>query len=251
MQDLRAVIEQAAAKEGSGANLAKALGVNPQRVTEWKNGHRPCPIHTQAQIAELAGIDAKEWGVEGRLPSVGPGNGCGTVDPGRNAYRLRCARCGWACKPLDVCGKPRRCVLCLIKNGTVRAPGSRPSCGARVQPGLNPWSVMPLVPASAPPVPGRLGPSCRPGPLALAVTVPAPGAARAGLRCGGAPAPPAASRDGNLSAFLVRPAGAPRGVHLRRRHTGQRHPRGRIARRRLRRCGRCRRAAATPASAMC
>lgn len=61
MQELRTVIELAAGKMGSAKSLAEDLGVSPQRVTEWKNGHRPCPLHSQAQIAEMAGIDAKDW----------------------------------------------------------------------------------------------------------------------------------------------------------------------------------------------
>jgi plasmid maintenance system antidote protein VapI len=58
---LQQLIEQAAANAGTATALAKQLGVSPQRITEWKNGHRPCPLHSQAQIAELAGIDPKEW----------------------------------------------------------------------------------------------------------------------------------------------------------------------------------------------
>lgn len=61
MQELRDLIERAAANIGTAAALAKALEVSPQRVTEWKNGHRTCPLHVQAKIAQLAGEDAKEW----------------------------------------------------------------------------------------------------------------------------------------------------------------------------------------------
>lgn len=61
MQALNEVIQAAADRAGSSKALAEMLGVSPQRVNDWKHGHRPCPIHSQAQIAELAGIDAKEW----------------------------------------------------------------------------------------------------------------------------------------------------------------------------------------------
>lgn len=55
------LITQAATRTGDQKHLATALGVTPQRITEWKNGHRPCPLATQARIAELAGEDPKEW----------------------------------------------------------------------------------------------------------------------------------------------------------------------------------------------
>lgn len=58
---LRELIEDAARQHGTHTAVAQALGVTPQRLNDWKNGHRPCPIHTQAQIAEMAGRDAKEW----------------------------------------------------------------------------------------------------------------------------------------------------------------------------------------------
>lgn len=61
MQTLQAAIDQAASTAGSNRALAEMLGVSPQRLNEWKHGHRPCPLHNQARIAELAGVDPKEW----------------------------------------------------------------------------------------------------------------------------------------------------------------------------------------------
>lgn len=61
MQDLAQLIEAAAGATGSQTALGKALGVLPHRISEWKGGHRPCPLHVQAQIAELAGVNAKDW----------------------------------------------------------------------------------------------------------------------------------------------------------------------------------------------
>lgn len=61
MQALRDVIDKATQQIGNAKAVAACLGVGPQRLTDWKNGHRPCPLHVQAQLAELAGIDAKQW----------------------------------------------------------------------------------------------------------------------------------------------------------------------------------------------
>lgn len=58
---LSELIQAAAQASGGQAALAKALGVSPNRVTDWKTGVRTCPLHVQAQIANLAGEDAKEW----------------------------------------------------------------------------------------------------------------------------------------------------------------------------------------------
>lgn len=61
MQELSTLIGQAAKTAGNQGKLAGLLGVSAQRITDWKTGTRPCPLHIQAHIAELAGEDAKEW----------------------------------------------------------------------------------------------------------------------------------------------------------------------------------------------
>lgn len=61
MQALREVIQAAADQVGSNKALADMLDVSPQRLNDWKHGHRPCPLHSQARLAELAGVDPKEW----------------------------------------------------------------------------------------------------------------------------------------------------------------------------------------------
>lgn len=55
------LVARAAGQVGTNKALAEMLGVSPQRLNDWKHGHVPCPLHRQAQIAELAGVDAKEW----------------------------------------------------------------------------------------------------------------------------------------------------------------------------------------------
>lgn len=55
------LIQTAADRAGSHRALAKMLEVTPQRLNDWKAGRLPCPLHRQAQVAELAGVSAKEW----------------------------------------------------------------------------------------------------------------------------------------------------------------------------------------------
>lgn len=55
------LITAAAQAAGSQNDLADALGVKAQRLSDWKHGRIPCPITTQARIAEIAGEDPKEW----------------------------------------------------------------------------------------------------------------------------------------------------------------------------------------------
>lgn len=59
--NLSDLIERAAERAGSHAELARTLEVTRQRLNDWKHGARSCPPQTQARIAELAGEDAKEW----------------------------------------------------------------------------------------------------------------------------------------------------------------------------------------------
>lgn len=58
---LAELIDQAAKAAGSHQALAERLDTDKTRLSQWKHGHRSCPIATQALIAELAGQDAKEW----------------------------------------------------------------------------------------------------------------------------------------------------------------------------------------------
>jgi len=54
------LIERAAYRMGSQAAVARAMGVLPLRVTQWKNGARPCPVERIDELAELAGLSHAE-----------------------------------------------------------------------------------------------------------------------------------------------------------------------------------------------
>lgn len=58
---LRELIERAAKEVGSKTELARQLGVNPQRVNDWRAGYRPCPPEVVAVIADIAGMPGEEW----------------------------------------------------------------------------------------------------------------------------------------------------------------------------------------------
>lgn len=57
---LKDLIELAAEKVGSQRKLAEALGQDEKSISSWKKG-RACSLSFQATIAELAGVDPKEW----------------------------------------------------------------------------------------------------------------------------------------------------------------------------------------------
>lgn len=59
--NLAELIDQAAARIGDQNALARALDTTASKVSDYKHDRRTCPLHVQAKIAELAGIDAKEW----------------------------------------------------------------------------------------------------------------------------------------------------------------------------------------------
>lgn len=50
------LIERAATRCGSQAAVARAMGVLPLRITQWKSGTVPCPAWRVDQLAELAGL---------------------------------------------------------------------------------------------------------------------------------------------------------------------------------------------------
>lgn len=45
---------------GNDTKLAKTLGVSPQRVSNWRHGHKTCQPEDQALLASLAGLNAIE-----------------------------------------------------------------------------------------------------------------------------------------------------------------------------------------------
>lgn len=76
------LIENAAQRVGSHAELARQLDVPRQRLNDWKSGYRPCPPKAQGQIAELAGANAKDWvweAVMGKAAAVALALGVGAM----------------------------------------------------------------------------------------------------------------------------------------------------------------------------
>lgn len=45
---------------GNDTKLAKTLGVSPQRVSNWRHGHKTCQPEDQALLASIAGMNAIE-----------------------------------------------------------------------------------------------------------------------------------------------------------------------------------------------
>lgn len=45
---------------GNDTKLAKTLGVSPQRISNWRHGHKTCQPEDQALLASLAGLNAIE-----------------------------------------------------------------------------------------------------------------------------------------------------------------------------------------------
>ena len=54
----KTLIERACINAGSAVELSKMLGVKPQRITQWKNGHLKCQPDDLAAIAAIAGYNA-------------------------------------------------------------------------------------------------------------------------------------------------------------------------------------------------
>lgn len=61
LETLRELIDRAAKEVGTKTELARQLGVNPQRVNDWRAGYRPCPPEVVAVIADIAGMPGEEW----------------------------------------------------------------------------------------------------------------------------------------------------------------------------------------------
>ena len=50
---------------GSYAEVARALGVSPQRVHDWRTGSKPCSLHVQCGLAMLCNVDVCIIGIDG------------------------------------------------------------------------------------------------------------------------------------------------------------------------------------------
>lgn len=55
------LIEKASLNAGSDNKLAASLGVTRQNISQWKHGHKPCPVADQVLMAEIAGLKPEEW----------------------------------------------------------------------------------------------------------------------------------------------------------------------------------------------
>lgn len=55
------LIDQAKAKAGSDYKLAKMLEVSRQTVSNWRHGHKACPVADQVLMAEIAGLEPEAW----------------------------------------------------------------------------------------------------------------------------------------------------------------------------------------------
>lgn len=55
------LVDRAAEFAGSKAELARRLGVRPQRLNDWRSGAEPCPPEFVALIAHEAKLPADQW----------------------------------------------------------------------------------------------------------------------------------------------------------------------------------------------
>ena len=55
--ELKTLIDRAAGVVGNQTRLAQLVGVSPNRVSDWKQGVRPCPMETQVALCDIAGLD--------------------------------------------------------------------------------------------------------------------------------------------------------------------------------------------------
>ena len=58
--DIPRLFDRAKRHTGSDGQTARVLGVDPNRVSEWRNGHRPCPAKVQDKLCVIARLSDKE-----------------------------------------------------------------------------------------------------------------------------------------------------------------------------------------------
>lgn len=58
--NLGRLFDRAKRHTGSDGLTAKTLGVTANRVSEWRNGHRPCPAEVQDKLCVIAGLSDSE-----------------------------------------------------------------------------------------------------------------------------------------------------------------------------------------------
>jgi DNA-binding transcriptional regulator YdaS (Cro superfamily) len=54
------LFDRAKRQTGSDGQTARTLGVDPNRVSEWRNGHRPCPAEVQDRLCVIARLSDSE-----------------------------------------------------------------------------------------------------------------------------------------------------------------------------------------------
>lgn len=57
LHEINILIDKASAIAGSDYKLGKLLGCGQQKVSNWRHGHRPCPVKYQVLLADIAGLD--------------------------------------------------------------------------------------------------------------------------------------------------------------------------------------------------
>ncbi len=58
--NLQRLFDRAKRQTGSDGQTARILGVNPNRVSEWRNEHRPCPAEVQDKLCVIARLSDAE-----------------------------------------------------------------------------------------------------------------------------------------------------------------------------------------------
>lgn len=58
---LNELIERASKAAGSDYKLAQLLETSRQTVSNWKHGHKTCPVGDVALMAEIAGLEPEAW----------------------------------------------------------------------------------------------------------------------------------------------------------------------------------------------
>ena len=58
--DIPRLFDRAKRHTGSDGRTARMLGVDPNRVSEWRNGHRSCPAKVQDKLCVIARLSDRE-----------------------------------------------------------------------------------------------------------------------------------------------------------------------------------------------
>lgn len=133
MRTPKELIDAAASVAGSYSEVARRLGVSPQQVQHWK-GLKPCPLHVQAQLAAMAGLDWKTHVCD--VIAAKPGNAIATVAAVAVLAGMVSPADRRPCSITPCCVQPREC----LRHGArasckVYAGGCTPRPSLRSAPG--------------------------------------------------------------------------------------------------------------------